>query len=402
MNIAFNIIALIVLACWAIKKPTYYVIGYFIYLSSFLGFIPNEIMISGIELSAFTSNIIPLSVALTHWKKIEDKLSKRIIITLLLFCLYGILKPLIDGNQGFVQSIISSKTYTFYFFGIYLITYKKIINFQKIFNVLLYISIWFSLLHIINNIGIRIIPPAYIKGDWFQCRFESFVPFALLYLHSPICNIKRYKLLLTIILLIGIYFGDFFSLLITILVLLPLQYLIIKYWKKKAALLIFIFIGLFSAILLYEYAKETTLYKERYTMQEDALSSRSRYNEFRWELIDKKYNLGYGFLHHTSHFLSFYINEEHSYMSTFTYIDSGYIDLMGKFGLYGTILFLAVPLLLIIKGIRKIDCINSVLFILQMLFVNITWSVFTYQMGIPLLAIAYSYILNNSQKKQTR
>ena len=87
-------------------------------------------------------------------------------------------------------------------------------------------------------------------------------------------------------------------------------------------------------------------------------------------------------------------------MRTFTFIDSGYTDMMGKFGLIGTILFLLIPISIFIKGFNNKKNINCVLFILQLLAVNATWSVFTYQMGIILLAIAYSFIFSNIKQQQ--
>lgn len=400
MNIAINIIILIYLTFCAFTNPNRFVIVYILFHTSFLGFIPNDIILFNIELSTFLSNIIALTASIKYWKRIEDKTSRYIIYILLLFFIYGILKPIYDGNQNFMLSLIGSKAYTFYFFVIYMITFKKSIIYNKIFNTVLFIGISFSVLYIINSIGIKLVPIAYIKESTIQCHYDSFMPFALLYINSPISNIKKHKFIYTILLLLGTYLGGFFSLFATSILLLPLQHIIIKNRKNKSTIALLIFIGLIITSLSYTFLNKEINSSETFTFQKNAYEARRAVNEFRWELIDKKYELGYGFIHNSSYFLSFYINEDTPYMRTFTFIDSGYTDMMGKFGLIGTILFLLIPISIFIKGFNNKKNINCVLFILQLLAVNATWSVFTYQMGIILLAIAYSFIFSNIRQQQ--
>lgn len=397
MNIVINIVFLLFLTSWAIKKPTWFVIGYFIYASSYLGLFSKDILVENIEIGTFLSNLIPLFCAVVHSNKLKDKISIYIIIALLLFYAYGLFKPIIDGRQNIIMSIISSKAHTFYFFVIYLLTVKDFVDFKKVFNFIFYTSIYYSSLYILNRLGIGARPSEFIKNEGIQCHFDSFLTFSLFYLHSHVCHIRK-KVLYTIILIIGIYLGDFFSLISTSIVLLPLLHILVNNWKNKANLLIAITIIALTSFIAFSFLQETQTYKEITEKQSDAIYSRDTHNEFRWQLIEKEYYWGYGFIHKDSHFLSFYTNEDSEYMNSLSFIDSGYIDLMGKFGLLGTIIFLIVPIYFIKIGFGDPRNAFCIIFIVQLIAVNLTWSVFTYQMGIILLAIAYPYILNNYHK----
>ena len=396
MNIMVNFLFLSLLAFWAIKKPTRFIIGYIIYSSSYLGLMSKDILVSNIEIGTFLSNIIPLFCAIACRNKLKDKTSVYIIVALLLFYIYGLLRPVLDGRQNIIMSIISSKSYTFYFFVIYVLIVKSYINFEKIFNFIFYTSIYYSVLYVLNNIGIGIRPPEFIKNDGIQCYFDSYLTLSLFYLHSPLCQIKK-KTLYTVLLILGIYFGDFFSLLSTSVVLLPLLYILIKNWYRKSNLLIIIAIAAFPIYILFGFLQESQAYKEIIDKQSEAIYSRNSHNEFRWTLIEKEYNFGYGFIHKNSSYLSLYTNDDSEYMNSLSFIDSGYIDLMGKFGLYGTILFLIIPIYFLRLGFNNSKNAFCIIFIIQLFAVNATWSVFTYQMGIILLAIVYSYILENKK-----
>ena len=399
MNNALNIIYLLLLTSWALKKPTKFVIGYLLYTTSYFGLVTNDILISNIEIGTFLSNLIPLFCAIKYRKNLKDKASKYVIVVLLAFYVYGITKPIIEGHQNIVMSIISSKHYTFYFFAVYLLVTKELINFNKVFNFIFFTSIYFSILYILNRVGIAIKPVEYIKKDGIQCKYDSFLAMSLLYLHSPICSIKKNKILYTILLLVGIYIGDYFSLLASSIVLLPFMYLLNKNWKRKKNIFFILAYVTVPLIVFFHIFKDTQTYKEITSKQTDAITSRDAHNEFRWQLIEKKHNWGYGFIHKDSHYISLFTRSDNEYMSSLSFIDSGYIDLMGKFGLYGTILFLLIPLYMIWIALRNIKNSFLTVMIIQFFAVNLTWSVFTYEVGITLLVLAYSYILIN-QKKQ--
>ena len=392
--IIINIVYLLLLTSWALNNPTKFVIGYLIYANSYFGLLASDILISNIELGTFLSNLIPLLCSIKYRNNLKDKVSKYLIVALLIFYVYGLAKPIIDGYQNIIMSIISSKAYTFYFLAIYLVTTKDLIDFKKIFNFIFYTSIYYSILYVLNKVNISIRPPEYIKGDGIQCQYDSFLTFSLLYLHSPICNIKN-KNIYTVSLLVGIYIGDYFSLLASSIILLPFMYILNKNWKRKTNIIIILACTIIPLIIFSHFFLESQTYKDITEKQSLALDSRDIQNEFRWLLIEKEYNWGYGFIHQDSHYISLYTNPNNQYMQSLSFIDSGYTDLMGKFGLFGTIIFLFIPIYLTWKGLKNIKNIFCSVLIIQMFAVNITWSVFTFQMGIILLAIAYSYILTN-------
>lgn len=395
--IIINIVYLLLLTSWALNNPTKFVIGYLIYANSYFGLLASDILISNIELGTFLSNLIPLLCSIKYRNNLKDKVSKYLIVALLIFYVYGLAKPIIDGYQNIIMSIISSKAYTFYFLAIYLVTTKDLIDFKKIFNFIFYTSIYYSILYVLNKVNISIRPPEYIKGDGIQCQYDSFLTFSLLYLHSPICNIKN-KNIYTISLLVGIYIGDYFSLLASSIILLPFMYILNKNWKRKTNIIIILACTIIPLIIFSHFFLESQTYKDITEKQSLALDSRDIQNEFRWLLIEKEYNWGYGFIHQDSHYISLYINPNNQYMQSLSFIDSGYTDLMGKFGLYGTILFLLIPLYMIGIGFRNIEKSVCLILIIQFFAVNITWSVFTYQVGIIILSILYSFILSNQKK----
>ena len=156
--IIINIVYLLLLTSWALNNPTKFVIGYLIYANSYFGLLASDILISNIELGTFLSNLIPLLCSIKYRNNLKDKVSKYLIVALLIFYVYGLAKPIIDGYQNIIMSIISSKAYTFYFLAIYLVTTKDLTDFKKIFNFIFYTSIYYSILYILNKVGISIRP----------------------------------------------------------------------------------------------------------------------------------------------------------------------------------------------------------------------------------------------------
>ena len=192
----------------------------------------------------------------------------------------------------------------------------------------------------------------------------------------------------------GIYIGGYFSLMVSswFITLGVLAYRSIRHLSVMV-----LWIGTFLLILLYGVAIDTTL-MQLWGEQQSALESRSHYNEFRWALIAKEFLGGYGFLSRDTRLVSLNASGENStYMMDLSFIDAGYVDLMGRFGLIGTILFLLFPLYFMTTSVWNRQTLPFLLLILFFYVVNTTWSVFTFPHGIIVLAFVYAYLYQNKK-----
>ena len=107
-------------------------------------------------------------------------------------------------------------------------------------------------------------------------------------------------------------------------------------------------------------------------------------------IIDNPY-VGYGFLSYDS--LNFMNENKYAiYSST---IDNGYIDFILKFGMIGCIAFLLIFYKIIISQNNSVKDVALKVFLIQYIFVNITWSVYLFAVGNIALCLATFLIINN-------
>jgi hypothetical protein len=95
----------------SIKSPTYFVLYFLLASTKFLGFIdPSTFIVNGIEFGYFGLNIIALAGSFLSitWYNIPKK-SILIIFIILAMLIYGISKPIFDGNSTLLQSFMASK-----------------------------------------------------------------------------------------------------------------------------------------------------------------------------------------------------------------------------------------------------------------------------------------------------
>jgi O-antigen ligase len=140
------------------------------------------------------------------------------------------------------------------------------------------------------------------------------------------------------------------------------------------------------------------------TGKDVALSSRYIYNEFRWDAIKERPMFGYGFIHKDASVTkSVRLIDDNRFAEKFGVIDSGYIDLLIKYGYIGMTLYLIlwaknfIPIILKPSKYRLLQ-IGMSLYLLQYFLVNYTWSVFSFAHGlvpafIALYLIKSKYIL---------
>ena len=164
----FNVVYILVSIYISFARPTLFLCAYILFYTQYLGFIPNEIILSGVDYGTFALNIaltLPL-IFQGNMQKNIDRTTKYAIIFVIFFTLYGILKPYLDGTQDFLMGIKASKSFMTYSILIYLMIYRKDINFNIVFSFILRIAFFFSFLYIINTNEIKKAPPCYIKDDY--------------------------------------------------------------------------------------------------------------------------------------------------------------------------------------------------------------------------------------------
>lgn len=393
MEILINIVYAFVLTTWSFTHPTRYVMGYFIYVSSYLGWFNQDILIGGVEYGEFLFNLLALLPVIFRWTEIDVRI-KAVIIFLSMFYLYGLIKPIIDGHQGWMLSVKSSKSMTAYFFLFYVIAFYKQMEWEKLFRFLTIIAVYYASLYIVNWIGLPIRPPFYIKQDFIQCFFDSFMLLALCYQLTKENPFALNNLWICVVLLGGIYVGGYFSLLVVAFFILGVIFLSqnVKHplvWMMLAFSVVLLFvIGIICEEALWHIWKE----------HQAALDSRSYYNEFRWQLIAKEFLGGYGYLSRDTRLVSLNsMADSSSYMTDLSFVDAGYVDLLGRFGLIGTILLLLVPGYFLWKTTWNRQTLPFILMVISFYAVNMTWSVFSYPQGITVLALVYAYLFQNNK-----
>src|SRR5690606_14308344 len=98
--------------------------------------------------------------------------------------------------------------------------------------------------------------------------------------------------------------------------------------------------------------------------------------------------LGYGFVHKNAAINEKYIDfTSNRFTERFEVIDSGYVDVLIKFGILGLLLILSLWLFIIKKAFSNKSSSRLFarvcgLFIAQYFLINYTWSVFTYSHGL--------------------
>lgn len=213
--------------------------------------------------------------------------------------------------------------------------------------------------------------------------------------------------LIILFLFIGLFLAAHLSLTIMTLV----GFVVYKYIYDENLILrklvitrfsLIMFIGLSTALLLVKglYDRISTNIEDIITGENNSLSAREIYNEFRWEAIDRQKELGYGFIHQSSDFMkNFKTLGSNRFMERFTVIDSGYVDMLIKYGYIGTAIILIVLIRYYAQGFFKTHknplSLAMSIYLIQYLFINYTWSVFTFAHGIIPAIIAFHFLLSS-------
>lgn len=402
----------------SVKWPTFFVAYFIIASTKFLGFIdPSTFIVNGIEFGYFGLNIIALvgSFLSITWYNIPKK-SILIMFIILAMLIYGISKPLFDGNSTFLQSFMASKEIWFYFIFFYLVSHREKIKSEQIITLIKWIGLYFSLIYIFGILVPGIVPLYYFDDEIIRVYYPTYISLALFLFAVDLKTkgqIKIKSLVPISMLLVSLVFAGYASL--TIMSVIGLVgYLFIYHEKKllnKKSILAFIIMSVLIVLLLILINEETYNYLltsiyDIISGNDPSISSRMLYNEFRWEFINRQREFGYGFIHQSSEIMkSMNTSDSNRYMQRLGVIDSGYVDMFTKFGFIGTAVIIVIFLKFIVSGYLQKNkntlSLAMVFYFSQYFFVNYTWSVFTFAHGIiPGVIALYMIFWNQSYKSK--
>ncbi|WP_405565107.1 O-antigen ligase family protein [Polaribacter sp. Asnod6-C07] len=394
----------------AANRPMSFVLFYILASTKFLGYIdPATFIVGGIEVGYFGLNLMAIFGIFFKKNWVElPKNSITIIILIAALLIYGIARPIINDYSSVKQAVIASKDTWFYAIFIYLFVYYDNIDLKLLIKFIKGVSVYFTVNYLLLFVFPAIIPPFYDGGFHVRTFFPTYISLAIfLYLiEIKIEEEKSYKKYgFTAFLFLGLILAEHSAL--TVMTLLgAILYLFafgedLRFKRTKIAKLLSIGVFCISLALIFiNGLYDGIVDKVRAVVfSEDlALSTRDLYNKFRWDAINDQKTFGYGFIHQSSSLMNqFKLSGTSAFMERFTVIDSGYVDLLIKFGYLGTGIMLAVLNRFFLFGFfrkfRNHITLAMSFYLIQYLFVNYTWSVYTFSHGIIPGAIAMYIII---------
>lgn len=396
----------------AANRPMSFVLFYILASTKFLGYVdPATFIVGGIEVGYFGLNLVALFGI--FFKKNWPQLPKNTIIIILLIImllLYGIIRPILNDFSSVKQAIIASKDTWFYTIFIYFFVYYENIDLKLLIKFIKGISIYFTINYCLLFVVPALIPPHYYEVSHVRTFFPTYISLAIfLYLieikmESNFRNSKK-ECLWAAFLFIGLILATHSAL--TVMTLFCAVLYLFAFDKnlrlkkeKIIKLLGLVVFGISMALIFINGLYDSIVSEFRAVIYSEdlALQTRDLYNKFRWDAINKEKTFGYGFVHQSSKLMSS-INTggKNAFMERFTVIDSGYVDLLIKFGYLGTTIMLATLsrffMFGFIKKYKNYITLAMSFYLVQYAFINYTWSVYTFSHGIIPGAIAYYIIV---------
>lgn len=416
--IIFLIIFLLLAFYLAIQKPTAFIIFYVLTSTKFLGFFDISIfIINGIDAGFFLLNIIAFFTAFVTRSrgKIEKFIAPMYLVVAILFFL-GVLIPLINDFGTIKEAIISAKNFLSFSLLFYIFGRAKSIKLSTIIKFLKLLGCYLAFVMFIYSI-LTLAPPHYIESysssdQIVRVYFPTYISLCIFIFYVDWINRKLSSgrfIFIFLYLWLAIIMTDFFALTMGTLSCLGFIYIV---WQRESKLnfasilktSFFCFLLLYILFITSETIRGNILSTilEILDGSSVSLSSRDVYNEFRWDAINDNPYLGVGFVNQDSSIMEKYSGDtSNDYMRNFGVIDSGYVDLLVRFGYIGTVFYLVIFSWYILKTFKRSLHPYSLAmsaFLLQYYMVNYTWSVFSYAHGIIPMILAL-YILFNSEKE---
>ena len=394
----------------AANRPMQFVIFYILASTKFLGYVdPATFIVGGIEVGYFGLNIVALFGV--FFKKNWVELPKNTITIILLIIgllLYGIARPIMNDYSSVKQAIIASKDTWFYTIFIYLIVYYENIDLKLLINFIKGISIYFTVNYCLLFVVPAIIPPYYYEVSHVRTFFPTYISLAIFFylIDGKIeggISYKNYGL--AAFLFLGLILATHSALTVMTLFFAVLYLFAfdknLRLKREKIMKLFGLTVFAVSMALIFInglYDSVVSEFRAVLYSEDLALQTRDLYNKFRWDAINKQKTFGYGFIHQSSSLMNqFKLSGSSAFMERFTVIDSGYVDLLIKFGYLGTTIMLATLSRFFMFGFyrkyRNYITLAMSFYLLQYAFINYTWSVYTFAHGIIPGAIAFYVII---------
>ena len=407
-----------------LKHPTWFIILYLLSTTKFFGFLDLEAMsgaLIGYNFFFIVIHFIALAMSIVEDNKIPLSLDVKkipIILYFLIIFSHGILYPTFMGFSSYLPSIIAGKHFFIFFILFYLISKKDKINLLLIKKALISVSIIISLIIFIFTLT-GISTPFYEQKTHYdgslqgiiQVYFLTYISLSIfLLLHEYINNtkIKLISVFLIIFFLFTLSIAGHRSIFFTTL-LCSILFVLIKSNRKilskintpimtSSAILILI---VFFVFFMSSYLQNINIIEG----VDASIASRFIYDTLRIDVISHRPYFGYGFIHSTSSIMSqLPIDFSSVYTESLTTVDSGYVDLLVRFGFIGMVFYLSPFIFISLKTIifnKKYNYsqILMAFFIAQYFLVNIVWSVFSFDHGLVPLVLAIFLIVFDYDKK---
>lgn len=400
-------------------NPTYFLILYIIVTTKFLGYMDfSSINVGGFEVGLFLINILTTLLAFhssTWVKQKKDQLKLKAYVTIVIFLLiYGIVRPLFLDVSNLTQSFIASKEFWYYSILIYVAVNKNRIGVSKIIQFVKLLGLYLALMSVLGILMPTIVAPLYYLDTDVRVAYPTYIVLAI-FLFVADYKLKGFNFFILFKILfctVGLIFTNRLSLNFTtisgVLLLIygigtNLKLLKFNIIKITILLCVFIFFGLVLNLQLIFNTYELILSVVDGSVS--SLASRDIYNDFRIQAISQNKWFGYGFIHHSSGIMILFDSvSSNRFMKSFGVIDSGYIDLLIKFGWLGLITYLYLFFNYIYSSFKStnksIHTLSMSIFLATYFLVNYTWSVFTYPIGIVAMAVAVLIIHKGVELKK--
>lgn len=394
----------------AANRPMAFVVFYILASTKFLGYVdPATFILGGIEVGYFGLNLV--AVFGIFFKKDWVELPKNsiaIIILIVLLLLYGIIRPILNDYSSVKQAVIASKDTWFYTIFIYFFVYYENIDLKFLIKFIKGISIYFTINYCFLFVVPALIPPYYYEVSHVRTFFPTYISLAIfLYLIDiKMKSENSYQnYALTAFLFLGLILATHSSLTVmtlfcSVLYLFAFDENLRLKREKIFKLGAFGIFGISMALIFVNGLYDSIVSEFRAVVYSEdlALQTRDLYNKFRWDAINDQKTFGYGFIHQSSSLMTqFKLSGTSAFMERFTVIDSGYVDLLIKFGYLGTTIMLATLSRFFMFGFyrkyRNHITLAMSFYLFQYAFINYTWSVYTFAHGIIPAAIAFYIII---------
>jgi hypothetical protein len=384
------IIYVILAILLAFFSPKGFVAFYILATTKFLGFFDTEnfFIFQGLGLANPILHIIIFTVVLFKGKLRKiDKNFRFYALGIISFLIYGVFKPFSLGLETFFEAIMASKEFWSISFFLYLSKFKRSIPLNYLIKLIIAIGVYLSLTYIIYFL-LKLAPPFYITEISFRAFFPTYISLAWFftyYLWLAKINGTFTFIVFSLIFSVGLILAGHDAITITTIVSIALSAFIFK-GKSSISVLTGIRIVIFALILplIVFFSKPLNNYISTLISGEDvSLSSRESYNIFRWQAIYDRPLFGYGFVHKNALINQEYIDfTTNRFTERFEVIDSGYVDILIKFGFVGLFFMLLIWAQIIKLAFTEQNSYLPMkmvcgLYLLQYFVINYTWSVFT-------------------------